>query len=280
MSLRCTLAILAIPLSLWPQSGAPPLAKPVIGKSTRYCNPLPLEASSRDGSPQGVSLGDVTVVREGDLYYLFGTGGGAWVSRDFVNWKYQAVDVRGARLLVAPHVVQYNGAFYMSGNSAPLYLAPNVLGPYEVVGPWLNEKGESWAGVSNGKPWTGAFDVDIFIDDDNKPYLYFPGRSTDGIYVVPLDPKSLNRFAAAPRHLFGFDPSHVWERWGDRNEYTNVAWIEGPWCSGAMEFTTLSTAPRARSGSRTPAAFTPEGTRWDPSPTRRAIPFCARPPES
>ena len=37
-----------------------------------YCNPLPLEASSRDGSPQGVSLGDVTVVREGDLYYLFG----------------------------------------------------------------------------------------------------------------------------------------------------------------------------------------------------------------
>jgi alpha-L-fucosidase len=69
--------------------GAQP--RPVIRKSARYINPLPLEASSRDGSPQGVSLGDVTVVREGDLYYLFGTGGGAWVSRDFVNWKYQPV---------------------------------------------------------------------------------------------------------------------------------------------------------------------------------------------
>ena len=223
------LALLATTLSLWPQSGARGLAKPVIGKSTRYCNPLPLETSSRDGSAQGVSLGDVTVVREGDLYYLFGTGGGAWVSPDLVNWKYQAVDVRGGRLPVAPHVARYNGAFYMSGNSAPLYRAPNILGPYEVLGPWMNEKGEPWTGVSNGKPWNGAFDVDIFVDGDNKPYLYFPGRSTDGIYVAPLDPKNLNRFAAAPRHLFGFDQSHVWERWGDKNEYAGVGWIEGPW---------------------------------------------------
>lgn len=61
--------------------------------------------------------------------YLFGTGGGAWVSSDLVNWKYQTVDVRGGRLPVAPHVVNYNGAFYMSGNSAPLCRAPNILGP-------------------------------------------------------------------------------------------------------------------------------------------------------
>src|SRR5512141_2330444 len=95
--------------AVWSQTAARKPA-PVIGKSARYCNPLPLETSSRDGSPQGVSLGDVTVVREGDLYYLFGTGGGAWVSPDLVNWKYQAVEVRGARLPVAPHVAKYNGA--------------------------------------------------------------------------------------------------------------------------------------------------------------------------
>jgi beta-xylosidase len=119
----------------------------VLGKSARHCNPLPLEASSRDGSPQGVSLGDVTVVREGGLYYLFGTGGGAGVSSDLVNWKYQAAEVRGGRLPVAPHVAKYNGAFYMSGNSAPLYRSPSILGPYEVLGPWKNEKGEPWTGV-------------------------------------------------------------------------------------------------------------------------------------
>jgi xylan 1,4-beta-xylosidase len=222
------LAGVASGLALWSQP-RPPKPAPVIGRSARYCNPLPMEATSKDGSPQGVSLGDVTVVREGDDYYLFGTGGGGWISHDFVNWKYQAVDVRGGRLPVAPHVAKYDGAFYMSGNDAPLYRAPGILGPYEVLGPWKNEKGEPWKGVSNGVPWIGAFDVDLFVDDDNKPYLYFPGRSTDGIYVAPLDPKDLTRFAAAPKHLFGFDSSKTWERWGDKNEFSNVAWIEGPW---------------------------------------------------
>jgi hypothetical protein len=73
-------------LLLWSQPPARPHTAAVVGKSARYCNPLPLEATSRDGSPQGVSLGDVAVVREGGLYYLFGSGGGAWVSSDLVNW--------------------------------------------------------------------------------------------------------------------------------------------------------------------------------------------------
>ncbi len=214
---------------LWSQAAAPKPTAPVPGKSLRYCNPLPIEASSRDGSPQGISLGDVTVVREGNKYYLFATGGGAWVSSDLVDWKYQVVEVRGSRIPVAPHVVKYRGTFYLSGNNAPLYKATDVLGPYELVGPWKDERGEPWKGVTNGRTWQGAFDVDIFVDGDNKPYLYFPGRSTDGIYVAPLDPRDLTRFAAAPERLFGFNSSHVWERWGDKNEYANVAWIEGPW---------------------------------------------------
>jgi xylan 1,4-beta-xylosidase len=46
---------------------------------------------------------------------------------------------------------------------------------------------------------------------------------------VPLDPNDLTRFAGAPRHLFAFNKDHVWERYGEMNEYTDVAWIEGPW---------------------------------------------------
>jgi hypothetical protein len=202
---------------------------PVLGKSVRYCNPLPIEASSRDGSPQGVSLGDVTVVREAGTYYMFCTGGGGWVSDDLVQWRYQGVDMREGRVPVAPHVVKFDGQFYLSGNSAPLYRAPAILGPYEVVGDWTDESGKPFAGVANGRPWVGAFDVDIFVDDNKKPYLYFPSRSTEGIYVVPLDPSHLNRFLAAPRRLFGFDRSHVWERYGEMNEYPDVSWIEGPW---------------------------------------------------
>jgi xylan 1,4-beta-xylosidase len=222
-------ALVATGASLWVESADRTTPAPVLGKSLRYCNPLPIETSARDGSPQGVSLGDVTVVREGAKYYMFCTGGGGWVSDDLVNWKHEGVDVRGGRVPVAPHVAKYKGQFYMSGNNAPLYRAPSILGPYEVVGQWTDATGKPWTGISNGHPWDGAFDVDIFVDDDAKPYLYFPGRSTDGIYVVPLDPNDLSHFAAAPTHLFGFDKSHVWERYGEMNEYPGTAWIEGPW---------------------------------------------------
>jgi xylan 1,4-beta-xylosidase len=117
----------------------------------------------------------------------------------------------------------------MSGNDAPLYRAPAILGPYEVVGEWTDVSGKPFAGLGNGRPWTGAFDVDIFVDDDGKPYLYYPARSTEGIDVVPLDPDHLNRFTAAPKRLFGFDRAHVWERYGEMNEYPDISWIEGPW---------------------------------------------------
>jgi hypothetical protein len=137
--------------------------------------------------------------------------------------------MRQGRVPVAPHVVKYEGHFYMSGNDAPLYRAPAILGPYEVVGEWTDVSGKPFAGIANGREWVGAFDVDLFVDEDGKPYLYFPARSTEGIDVVPLDPQHLNRFLAAPKRLFGFDPSHVWERYGEMNEYPDVSWIEGPW---------------------------------------------------
>jgi len=199
---------------------------PVIGQSLRYCNPLPLEASSQDGSPRGISLGDVTVVQEDNRYYMFCTGGGSWVSQDMVNWQYRPVQ---GRVPVAPDVVKYKGTFYMSGNGAPLYGAKDILGPYEPLGDWRDHNGQPWTGTANnGRTWTGAFDVHFFIDRD-QPYLYFPGRGAEGIYVVPLDPNNLTRFAAAPKRLFGFDKSHRWERYGEMNEYSEVTWIEGPW---------------------------------------------------
>jgi xylan 1,4-beta-xylosidase len=228
-AIRAAVGIGTIVAGIWVLSAQGRGAAPAVGRSLRYCNPLPIEASSRDGSPLGVNLGDVTVVREANRYYMFCTGGGGWVSDDLVNWRYQGVEMRTGRVPVAPHVVKFNGQFYMSGNDAPLYRAPSILGPYEVVGDWTDVNGKPFAGVANGHQWIGAFDVDIFVDDDNKPYLYFPARSTEGIDVVPLDPAHLNRFTAAPRRLFGFDRAHVWERYGEMNEYPDVSWIEGPW---------------------------------------------------
>jgi len=170
-------------------------------------------------SDSGASAsGDVTVIRDQGKYYMYCTGGGAWISDDLVQWTFQRV----GNVPVAPHVVKFNDAFYMCGNDGPLFKGDNPLGPFTSLGNWKNTPA-----VAGG--WNGAFDMDIFVDDDHQPYLYYPGRGVSGIFVVPLDPTDLTRFAGPPKHLFGFNKDHLWERYGEMNEYPDVAWIEGPW---------------------------------------------------
>ena len=195
---------------------------PIVGQSPRYVNPLNIEATSKDGSPQGVSLGDPTVVHDGNKYYVFATGGGPWVSDDLIHWKYAPIDASGASVPVASDVVKYDGAYYMAGNGTRLYRSAKILGPYKEVGPWLDKNGKPFAKLN-------VFDIDIFIDSDNKPYLYMSSGATAGIWVAPLDPKNLSRLLAAPKTLFAFNSAHVWERWGSANERSYYSWIEGPW---------------------------------------------------
>lgn len=178
----------------------------------RYCNPLPMVIG-----PGGNASGDVSVLREGDTYYMFCTGGGAWTSKNMLDWEFTPVQ----HVPVAPDVVKFRDKFYMSGNDCPLYVADSPLGPYTVLGQW-----ENTPDVEGG--WNEPFDMHIFIDGD-QPYLFYSGRGISGIFGVPLDPEHLNRFADKPTHLFSFNSDHIWERYGEMNEYTGVAWIEGPW---------------------------------------------------
>ena len=182
-----------------------------------YCNPLPMPIGQG-----GNAAGDVTVIEEGGKYYMCCTGGGMWVSSDLLTWTHHSVEVEGATIPVAPDLVKYNGKFYLTGNSDHVYVADSPLGPYKDLGLFKNT-----GPVEDG--WNGGFDTKIFIDDDNTPYLYWPGRGISGIYGVKLDPKDLTCFAEKPTHLFGFNPMHAWERYGEMNEYPGVAWIEGPW---------------------------------------------------
>ena len=178
-----------------------------------YCNPLPMPIG-----PGGNAAGDVTVIEDGGKYYMCCTGGGMWVSEDLLDWEFHPV----ANIPVAPDLVKYNGKFYLTGNSDHVYVADNPLGPYEDLGLFKNT-----GPVEKG--WNGGFDTKIYVDDDNTPYLFWPGRGISGIYGVKLDPDDLTRFDGEPVHLFVFNPMHAWERYGEFNEYPGVAWIEGPW---------------------------------------------------
>ena len=189
------------------------LAMGIIAHGQHYCNPLPMPIG-----PGGNASGDVTVLEEGGKYYMCCTGGGMWVSVDLLNWEFHAVE----HIPVAPDLVKYQGKFYLTGNSDHVFVADHPLGPYTDLGLFKNT-----GPIEDG--WNGGFDTKIFVDDDGQPYLFWPGRGISGIYGVRLDPKDLTRFAEKPTHLFGFNPMHAWERYGEMNEYPAVAWIEGPW---------------------------------------------------
>ena len=185
----------------------------IAASAQRYCNPLPMPIG-----PGGNASGDVSVLETGGMYYMCCTGGGMWYSKDLLNWELQGTE----HIPSAPDIAEYSGKFYVTGNSDHVYVADHPLGPYKDLGLFKNT-----GPIENG--WNGGFDCKLFVDDDNQPYLFWPGRGVSGIYGVKLDKNDLTKFDGKPVHLFGFNPMHVWERYGEANENPSVAWIEGPW---------------------------------------------------
>ena len=192
------------------------LAGCLMASAQRYCNPLPMVMG-----PGGSATGDVSIIEDGGKYYMACTGGGIWVSDDLFNWEHHQVEVEGG-IPVAPDIAKFNGKYYMTGNTEHVRVADNILGPYKDLGVFHNT-----GTVADG--WNRGFDCKIFVDDDNQPYLFWPGYGISGIFGVRLDPNDMTRFAEKPTHLMSFNPMHIWEHYGDANEYSTVAWIEGPW---------------------------------------------------
>ena len=185
----------------------------LVAGAQRYCNPLPMPVGSK-----GNAGGDVSIFFDEGKYYMYCSGGGAWVSEDLLNWEYYPVD----NIPIAPDVHKYNGKYYLTGNDITIWEGDTPLGPFHDLGPFKNTGGPELG-------WKVPFDSMLFVDDDNTPYLFWPGRGRTGIYGVELDKNDLTRFVSAPTHLFSYNPLHWFEHMGEHNEYQNVAWIEGPW---------------------------------------------------
>ena len=202
-------------------------------KPPRYVNPLVLENAGR--------LADPTVIKHKGKYYLYLTGGlmsekrfgaAVWASEDLVHWKHHRVSLAGGRGISAPTSVVYKGYVYLTGNDIGLFRSRNPLGPFEYFGDFLDEGGQRLERERDpGQGWEdgGVFDPAIFVDEDERVYLYYAGGSTAGVYGVELDPQDLRKFLSTPKHFFKFETSHIWERYGNWNEYGGFSWIEGPW---------------------------------------------------
>jgi len=202
------------------------LAEPQPGQATRYINPLVIPNAGR--------LADPTVIRFKDKYYLYATGGledgAVWSSDDLVNWEYHRVTLEGHHGSDAPAAFVHNGTVYINGNGTGLFRSHNPLGPFEYMGDFTDYEGRrlDW-GLCPGCEDGGVFDPAFFVDDDNLVYLYFAGPGVEGIFGVQLDPDDFSKLLGPIQFFFEFEPSHIWERYGNRNEYSTQSWIEGPW---------------------------------------------------
>jgi len=200
----------------------------------RYTNPLVMENAGR--------LADPTVIELEGKYYLYLTGGvspggsqgaAVWSSDDLVRWEHHAVSIEGGRGIGAPTAFEYEGWVYLTGNDRGLFRSRDPLGPFELFGDFVDEHGHRLESglheFCNGCGDGGVFDAAVFVDDDDRVYLYYAGGGGDGVYGVELDRTDLRRFLGPAEHFFRFDPSHIWERYGSRNEMSTQSWIEGPW---------------------------------------------------
>ena len=183
-----------------------------------FCNPLNLDYLIQPDHDKGWyrEAADPVAVFFKDNYYLFSSkSGGYWMSPDFRDWKL----VTPANLPLnewAPAVFEYKRALYfMATHDGKIYRSDHP------------QDADSWivAGTVRGDQ-----DPDLFLDDDERIYLYYGCHEGGPISGVELDPA--NHFAeiGKPVDLFWKDPtSHGWERNGGEAHNSDRCYIEGSW---------------------------------------------------
>jgi len=190
-----------------------------------YCNPLNLDYTymiyNADKNISYRSGADPAVVSFKGEYYMFVTRSlGYWHSADLLNWAF-----------ITPE------KWYFQGSNAPaahnykdsvLYVAGDPSGSMSILYTDNPKKGD-WKAVPS--ILNDLQDPDLFIDDDDRAYMFW-GSSN----VFPIKAKILDknyRFSASDStySLFGLDmKKHGWERFGENHSDTVLGgYMEGAW---------------------------------------------------
>ena len=146
------------------------------------------------------------------VWYLYATGSACWSSRDFIHWTAHDTQVKYS----APDIAVRRGTFYLAGNSTELFVSDSPTGPFHPVGHF------TWQGERIYPP---SDDVCIFVDDDERMYLYW--GLGPGIYGAELNPDKPTELITEPKNLMLFDANHWWERFGENNQDWSNGYPEG-----------------------------------------------------
>lgn len=197
----------------------------MINYKNTYCNPIKIENYPRGEGDDNRSIADPTVIYHDGAWYMYPSYGMAYVTRDFVSWEYHDI---GISLGYAPTIAKIGNKFYLYGRTARLYVSDSPLGPFEDIDNFAFDDGSTLQ--------SAEIDPMIFTDDDGLVYIYYSkseiyedGIKRLAIYGVRLDEKNPKRVIGTPVRIFGFDKTHKWECFGERNQNSIFGYIEGVW---------------------------------------------------
>lgn len=239
-----------------------------------YCNPIKVESYPRGESDDHRSLSDPTVIYYDGAWYMYPSYHMAYVSRDFISWEHHDL---GIDVGYAPTVAKIGDKFYLYGRTATLYEADSPLGPFKDIGNFTYD---------DGTPLQSAeIDPMIFTDDDGLVYIYYSkseiyedGIKRLSIYGVRLDEKNPKRVIGKPVRMIGFDKTHTWECFGERNQNSIFGYIEGVWMykRGSRYYLTYSGSGTAFGSYATGAYYSDEGP-LSKFTYQKKNPICNRP---
>ncbi|WP_291403769.1 family 43 glycosylhydrolase [Daejeonella sp.] len=189
-----------------------------------YCNPINLDYTymiyNSDKNISYRSGADPAVVEFRGEYYMFVTRSlGYWHSTDLSNWNF-----------IKPE------KWYFQGSNAPaahnykdsvLYVMGDPSGSMSVLYTDNPKKGD-WKATPS--ILNDLQDPALFIDDDDKAYIYWGSSNLFPIRAIELDKN--RRFSPKGNkvELFNLDESkHGWERFGDNHSSTMEGYMEGAW---------------------------------------------------
>lgn len=186
-----------------------------------FCNPLDFPYRFQTEAPSRREAADPTMIRFNGEYWLFASkSGGYWHSCDMNHWQF--VEPTGLPLEdYAPTVEVVNGRMIFTAFGTP--------GIFSAIDP---AKGV-WSKIADLK---GYPDPAIFVDNDQRVFLYFGCDSNGNIQVVELNPNDGYKVIRGPLVCLASDYAHHgWEVAGEENlgnpagSNNKAPWTEGSW---------------------------------------------------